>query len=103
MDLTNIFLTTSGASATTSGVAIVKTGLPTVGKVALIIHSGRSGDIRLQNSSGILEDGKFIPIASAAGGDDSIVIYFDGIGSMPTHIAGTSGTVSVSYTVAMVR
>lgn len=95
------FLTTSAASATTSGVAVVKTGLPTIGKAQLVIYPVRSGDIRLQYSSGVLSNGKFLIIPASAGGDDPLVIEFDSVSDLPTHIAGVSGTVLVTYTVAV--
>lgn len=103
MNLTNVFLTTTAASATTSGVSIAKTGLPSIGKVALIIQPNRSGDIRLQNASGILANGKYITIPQSSGGDDAIIINFDNIATMPGYLAGVSGTVSVTYTVVMVK
>lgn len=95
------FLTTVGASATTSGVAIVKTGLPTVGKASLVLYPTRSGAVRLQYSSGALANGKYLLIPAAAGGDDPLVIEFDSVSDLPTHIAGDVGTVSVTYTVAV--
>ena len=104
MLMTKDFLTTVGASATQAGVAIVKTGLPTVGKCALIIQPDRSGDIRLQHSSGILSDGKYLLIPQSSGGSDPLVVYFDSMANLPTHIASNSSTpVTITYTVAITR
>ncbi len=104
MLMTKDFLTTVGASAIQAGVAIVKTGLPTTGKCALIIQPDRSGDIRLQNQSGIVSDGKYILIPQGAGGSDPIVIYFESTNIMPTHIASNSSSaVTITYTIAIVR
>jgi len=101
MELTNKFLTTT-VTATTGGVAVVKTGLPTRGKVALIIQPTRTGAIRVQNTSGALVNGIFITIPALSGGEDPLVITFDNILTMPSFIASAAGTVVVTYTVVMV-
>lgn len=93
-------ITNTLTAVPTSGTLIVTTGIPRFLPVVLLLHPGRTGACRLQWAAGALtEPGEFIPVTAAAGGDDSLMLRFDTLDKMPTHIAAAAGTINVSYTV----
>lgn len=90
-------------AAPVAGTAINFGDVDTEHPIQLILYPGRTGDVRLQWSSGAkdTEGGEYLLIPQSAGGVDPLVLLYDRRGMAPKFIAADAGTVNCRYSVSI--
>ena len=84
-----------------TGTAIDYGTIPENFPLTMLLYPGRTGEMRLQWLTGeqAAEGGEYVPVPQAAGGDDPLVFEWANRSCAPTHIASTTGTINVRYSV----